>query len=323
MKKNKLISLIVPIYNGEKFLSNLFHMIDSQTYKFFEVLLIDDGSTDLTSKICMDKEKNDSKYHYFYKKNSGVSDSRNLGINNALGEYICFVDVDDGFSNNYLKHFEECLENEKVDFVCCDIMKFRDNITNENEENVLKISQNIEDKYSILFSKYAGYIWNKIYNKKKLIENNIYFKSNLHMCEDLVFNYEYLKYVEKFTCLENKNYYYRISTLSASKNLANQKWFTIFDSFDFLLNKKDEYDEHLYNMICYSYIVNLLQGKYRLNYIDDKEFYKEKKLEIENRFSSLKKMKYKLTIKEKIKVFMYKNFNYISFKYKLNKESNV
>ena len=322
MKNNSVVSIIIPIYNGAKYLNGLFESIDKQKYLDYEVILVDDGSNDDTAKTCMRKVNQNKKYKYYYKENSGVSDTRNFGIKKSTGKYICFVDADDRIADNYLYQFMDCIENTEKCIVCCDMQKFNneDNIKYSYDE-ILK--NNSMDKYELLFSKYAGYIWNKIYSRDIIMKHKIEFDTSLGMCEDMVFNFKYLRYIKNCICISNKNYYYRISLDSASKSLKNVKWYTIFNSFDAVFDMQEQYNKNIYNKLCYSYLVNLYQGVYRLRFIKNDSNYKSYKQEIKKRLKKSKKLKYSLSHKDKIKLFFYKYLNYISFTYKIKKENNV
>lgn len=100
---NPLISVIVPVYNVERYLNQCIDSILAQTYKDFELILVDDGSKDKSGEICDEYVKKDSRIRVFHKKNGGVSSARNYGIDNAQGTYICFVDSDDWVDETYLE----------------------------------------------------------------------------------------------------------------------------------------------------------------------------------------------------------------------------
>ena len=100
---NDLITILVPFYNVEKYITQCIESIINQTYKNLEIILIDDGSTDNSLKICKEFQKNDSRINVIKKKHEGVSSSRNIGIKIAHGEYIMFIDSDDFVSKNFVK----------------------------------------------------------------------------------------------------------------------------------------------------------------------------------------------------------------------------
>lgn len=98
-----MVSIIVPIYNAEQYISKCIESILAQTYRDFELILVDDGSTDMCGKICDEYAKQDSRVHVIHQENKGVSAARNAGISLAKGEYIMFVDSDDFITENMLE----------------------------------------------------------------------------------------------------------------------------------------------------------------------------------------------------------------------------
>lgn len=112
--KKELISIIVPIYNVEKYLENCINSIINQTYKNIEILLIDDGSTDSSSKICDELSKEDSRIRVFHKKNGGLSSARNYGLDRMKGEYVTFVDSDDTIEKDYIEYMYNLIQKYNV-----------------------------------------------------------------------------------------------------------------------------------------------------------------------------------------------------------------
>lgn len=108
------ISVIVPVYNTEKYLRRCIDSVLAQTYADFELLLIDDGSKDKSGEICDEYAQKDARVRVFHKENGGVSSARNLGLDNARGEWVAFVDSDDYIEENYLKSFEGNLDADLV-----------------------------------------------------------------------------------------------------------------------------------------------------------------------------------------------------------------
>ena len=112
---NPKISVIVPVYNAEKYLQRCIDSILNQTFPNFELLLIDDGSKDQSGEICDEYAKKDSRVKVFHKENGGVSSARNVGIDNAVGEYICFCDSDDWVEKTWLlSFFERMCDNDML-----------------------------------------------------------------------------------------------------------------------------------------------------------------------------------------------------------------
>ena len=124
MNKEPLISVVVPVYNVEKYLSQCIESIICQTYNKLEIILVDDGSTDCSGKICDYYALNDSRIKVFHKKNGGLSDARNYGIAISRGELITFIDSDDVISSIFVKYLFELLENSNADIAICPYQKF-------------------------------------------------------------------------------------------------------------------------------------------------------------------------------------------------------
>ena len=102
MEQNELLSIIVPVYNSEKYVSVCIESILKQTYQNIEVILVDDGSTDESGKVCDEFEQADHRVRVFHKKNGGVSSARNLGIEKCRGRYVTFIDSDDFVSEDFI-----------------------------------------------------------------------------------------------------------------------------------------------------------------------------------------------------------------------------
>ena len=116
---NKLVSIIIPVYNVEKYLAECIESVLKQTYQNIEILLIDDGSPDNSGKICDEYEEKDSRVRVIHKENGGVSSARNVGLEQANGEYITFIDSDDFVSESYIEELYIALENGNSDLAFC------------------------------------------------------------------------------------------------------------------------------------------------------------------------------------------------------------
>ena len=169
MKKNKLISVVVSIYNMEKYLDKCINSIINQTHKELEIILIDDGSTDNSRTIAEKYSKIDKRIKYYYKKNGGLSDARNYGIKKATGEYIGFVDSDDYLEKEmYEELYKNIIKyNADISVVGFNIV-YEDNNLNkvsyEEPYNKLEVL-NSKEAFDILFkdSLFGNFAWNKLY----------------------------------------------------------------------------------------------------------------------------------------------------------------
>lgn len=311
---NSIVSIIIPIYNSELYLNETINSILNQTYEVFELLLINDGSTDKSEQICLEFQKQDNRISYYYKDNSGVSATRNYGISLAKGEYICFVDADDLVDKYYLEDLINTASQNKCFLSSCSFFKFKE--TNEILPKSIKKEGGyiLKNKYDIFNEKYSGYVWNKLFSRNIIIQNQIMFNVDIGMCEDMLFIYDYLDYIDKVACIDKKNYFYRIIKTSASKSLSNIKWFSIFKVYDILFEKKVGFSD-----IGYTYLFYLYQGKYRLNFVKDKNSYLLYKEEIDQRIKDANHLKMSFTFKQQMKLFIYRNFNRLAFQIKMRK----
>ena len=206
MKKNPKISIIVPVYNVEQYLPRCIDSILNQSFADFELLLIDDGSRDKSGAICDEYAAKDSRIRVFHKENGGVSSARNLGLDNACGEWLAFVDSDDIIKENYLKHM--------VDRIKCSnqlIMSCSDYIDNTAFRRMINQDAKFQDVFGSLIKQ--GTIshtqpWSKLYNKEVVNKNSIRFPINVHMDEDGIFMFHYLLYVECISYVDSVDYIY-------------------------------------------------------------------------------------------------------------------
>lgn len=227
MKKNKKISIIIPIYNGEKFLNRCLESIINQTYNNFEIIIINDGSTDRTQDIIEKYAKKDSRIITINKKNSGVSDSRNLGILEATGDYITFVDADDWLEKNTLDSINRLLENE-YDVIRYNYFKnYSDGIQKENKyDNQIanKKLEKVEIEKKVLPQILSGampaYVW-LLMIRKDIVEKIEKFNINLAMMEDTVFYINMLTNIENMYISNENLYHYYYDLNSASHSFKN------------------------------------------------------------------------------------------------------
>ena len=197
------ISIIVPVYNSEHFLHECISSVLSQSYTNFELILINDGSTDASASICQEYASKDNRIVYFYKKNGGVSSARNLGLANARGKWITFIDSDDTVSKNYLSDLVASIIGEKVL-----VIQNMDGAGIQLENKILSGKDMIRYYFSHNVSFLTGPVA-KIYNKKIIDQNRITFPVDIHMGEDAIFILRYFKYIETLVIVDHTNYYIR------------------------------------------------------------------------------------------------------------------
>ncbi len=162
------ISVVVPIYNVEQYLRKCLNSILDQTFTDFELILVDDGSTDLSGDIAEEYAEKDDKISVIHKKNGGLSDARNHGIDKATGEYICFIDSDDWIENTYLEElFELAVRNEADITICAYQKNTGDAVVTQPKEAKFVIENGIDAIDNLYSDKYGIYVvaWNKLYRR--------------------------------------------------------------------------------------------------------------------------------------------------------------
>lgn len=260
------VSIIIPVYNVEKYIDKCVCSIIDQTYKNIEIILIDDGSTDSSGQIC--DSYSDSRVKVYHINNSGVSSARNVGLSKATGDYIMFVDSDDSVDRKYVELMVRNISNYQL--ACCSFSKIYDTSNNEENPDRCEFLDNILlDKEQCIFNifdnpNFGGYLWNKIFISNIIKNNNIKFKSELKICEDMVFVYEYLNVCDSNVIVTGQklyNYFQRSdSTLNSVKT---KKWFSIIDSYNYILSSNiSSFSKKVISKLYFEYLKILKEAKY-------------------------------------------------------------
>lgn len=203
------ISVIVPVYNVEQFLPRCIDSILTQTFTDFELLLIDDGSKDNSGKICDEYAKKDERIRVFHKENRGVSFARNLGLYNAMGEWVAFIDSDDFIETNYLYNLIKLIIcNEQLIIVGYKSFGGNNKLFNRFKPQTL----NKDDLIKYVFKEgiliYYASPWGKLYNLKVLKDNKIIFPQNVSWGEDRIFNIMYICVIDNLSLSDTIDYNY-------------------------------------------------------------------------------------------------------------------
>ncbi len=249
MKKLIKISIIMPIYNVERYLERGINSILNQTFKEFELILINDGSTDNSSVICNNFKNIDSRIKVINKKNEGVSSSRNLGINIARGEFIMFVDPDDTLEEDALGYLYNLTNTYNSDVSCYRMQTYKNGIskTNININEEIKIYKN--SKIIENFSKNGIFLYsvcNKLYKKNLL--KDIRFNEDIRYAEDALFNF-YILSESKVVVMSNQAKYNYYINESSTVNKFNEKRIDILKAqceiYNLLKRKYNNYTENI------------------------------------------------------------------------------
>lgn len=205
---NPLISVIVPIYNVEKYLARCVDSIVNQTYKNLEIILVDDGTPDRCPQMCDDYAEKDSRIKVVHKKNGGLSDARNAGMAVATGEYISFIDSDDYVSDDFFECLLDVMNKENSDIAECSVVKFyEDNRFDEFSDDLSVKTYDTQDAMSALIAEnpFHQHVWNKLY-KTELVKDIPYAVGKLN--EDEFWTYQVFGRANKVSKLNKTMYYY-------------------------------------------------------------------------------------------------------------------
>lgn len=266
---NDLISVVVPVYNVEKYLSRCLESILNQTYQNIEILLINDGSTDKSEIICNNYKNIDDRIKVINKINGGLSDARNTGILNANGKYICFVDSDDYIHPEFISRMYYLMIEMDAQIVSCNMLKFsKYPVQLKNDNSDFEIYNNIEAiKSSLYEKKIDNSVCNKLFDIN--LFNDIKFPVGKYF-EDLATTYKLFLKSNKIIHLNTFLYFYYQNSQSIMHTYNEKK---IDDLFDISVNLKndltqfpnlsDALNARLINI--YFYICRESFNKYKIN----------------------------------------------------------
>lgn len=279
-----VISIIVPIYNAEKFIEKCLKTLIEQSYKNIEIICINDGSEDKSINIISKYAEFDERIIIVNKKNSGVSVARNHGIQIAKGEYIMFVDADDFLEKNACE-----LLIKRALKIDADIIQFNhkkiindkyviySQTLNETKETfrLLDCIENGFPKHDYIFC------WDKLYKKEFLIKNNVQFDENLKYSEDFCFVLLIYKYNPTFFMLNEYLYNYNIQSQSACRRISKFEMFSKLKNIDFMIFEMfKETNKYLlqYSLNCAFYLIlrwwnEIYHSEYKQEYINKVQEY--------------------------------------------------
>lgn len=217
---NQLVSIVIPIYNVEKYLERCLNSVMNQTYKCIEVLLIDDGSTDCSLEICNAYAKRDSRFKVYHKENGGLSDARNYGIDRAIGEWLYFLDSDDWISDNTISDLVEVsIKNEcQIAMGSCNFCHSVDEFAMSKTSNEVIFYNNEEALYEMTTGlKFVFYAWNRLY-KRELFKEIRFPVGKLY--EDMFTTYKVIDLAKKIAYVPQAKYAY----FQRNDSIANRKY---------------------------------------------------------------------------------------------------
>ena len=288
-----LVSIILPVYNAQNHLARCVGSICAQTYRNLEIIILNDGSKDQSLPVCEEFRARDSRILLVDKENSGVSDTRNLGLKLASGKYVQFVDSDDYLDPDFTEHLVTAAEENEADLVIAPYKMVIPAGASKPEQVLGKIQDELgvmsvarppevreygflpagvydKDTFALrLMDKPASYfysvLWNKLYRRDILTGNDIQFVSEMRWAEDLVFNLRYIQYAERFVSIAQAGYSYVQNPQSICHTQVNaatvvQNKLQVFRYYKDLYTRLGMYEEVRPQL--YKFLVDIAESTY-------------------------------------------------------------
>jgi len=261
------LSIVVPVYNGEQYVEQCISNIEKQTFKNYEVIFVDDGSSDSSGEIIDRLISSKEKYRVFHKENGGAASARNVGIDNARGKYITFYDLDDELSPQIYEKMVNLIDSSNADIAVCGFY-FK-------VENELKITQYLEPN-SYPNSLYVGRdeireklvdmwdsdilsnVWNKVYRMSLIREKNLRYRDGHVYTEDRVYNRQFLENCESVVLTDECLYYYVRERVGSTTEKYRADYFTIrqkeYKEFQDHFKKMNVWNDKAREYVCREFV---------------------------------------------------------------------
>lgn len=290
-EENFLISIVIPVYNAEKYLGGCLNSIQNQTYKNFEVILVNDGSIDHSETICKEFVEVDTRFRYFLKVNGGASSARNFGLDHVTGDFITFIDADDWVDENHLEVLINNIKGNNSDMAVSSIKKF-DNVSSfefrvysNQEKYLLNYNKLNREEFLVILPKliHASNSYKIAVSKlfKKELVSDVRFDESIIYGEDLEFFFKLYVNINSISYVDEVTYIYRLHDESSSSKFGQLHMEQELAIYKKMYEKIEELD--LPTIHYYTTISDLLE--FRRDYLENRVLFNEylKFLEIKER----------------------------------------
>ncbi|MDD3346975.1 glycosyltransferase [Oscillibacter sp.] len=262
---NPTVSIIVPVYNAEGTIARCVESILGQEYGDFELLLVNDGSRDGSGALCDAYARQDPRVRVIHKENTGVSDTRNIGIAQAKGTYLQFLDSDDWITQDATSQLVRTAWEHQCDLVISDFYRVvGDRVSHKGdieETTVLSREEYAAHMMERPADFYYGVLWNKLYRRELVERHRLQMNPEISWCEDFMFNLEYIRFAERFYALQVPIYYYvktkgSLASQSLSITETIRMKLTVFEYYNrFFKTVLDEEDYEKSRLKVYKFLV--------------------------------------------------------------------
>lgn len=212
---DRLVTIIVPVFNVEKYIGDCVNSITNQTYKNLEIILVDDGSNDRSAFLIDQFARADSRINVLHKQNGGVSSARNAGLSVAHGDYVCFVDADDRIAPEFVEYFMSVAVLHNADLVMS-TQTIEGSLEEESINHKFEVWTSEKSTSEILYAKFPIGCWNKIFKRSVIVENNMSFPVGFFMGEGLNFITNFAQIAKKIVATNRALYFYRRDNLDSA-----------------------------------------------------------------------------------------------------------
>ncbi|MBQ3475399.1 MAG: glycosyltransferase family 2 protein [Bacilli bacterium] len=255
--KKPLVTIIIPVYNAEKYIGKCLESVCNQEYNNLEIIVVDDGSKDDSSRIINEYSKRDSRIKYINQENKGVSFARNVALKVASGEYIQFTDSDDILKVDMIKKMVNVALKNNSDIVICGYDNYIEASNEVNHIHLNKYNLSFKEVISNEATNYGGFPWNKLI-KKDCIKKE--YRTDIHFYENLLLFLDNSIYIKNYSIIDEPLYVYNINNTSAVHTKKyNKKRMTMLKALEYVIKSVDiKYKD---------YYIYLFVNKYYENYI--------------------------------------------------------
>lgn len=316
------VTIIIPCFNQAEFLDRCLASLQEQTFKDWDCVIIDDGSTDLTATIARSWQKHEARFQYFYKKNGGVSSARNLGIEKSKGEFIIFVDCDDIlFGKESLANFAAEI-NSDIDLISANfyLEKSTNELVTPSDNEIIACRQELKKEEILeycLLQKISGIGCNKMIRKRILVDSNIRYNERMLYSEDFHFFLNLYTFIDKMVLLPAYTYCYNRTNINSASATALNSYSSKSNWYASQMIFIKSIVEHINNsdrwaLIDPKYLKQYFAHQY--GFLKDDSFLKRKKEWLES-YSKIQKFYKGSRLNDFEKKFKYNPWiSYISFK---------
>ena len=261
------ISVIIPVYNAEKTIAKCIDSVIAQTYQDFEILLIDDGSKDDSDSVCQSYAMQDKRIRYIHKENGGVSTARNLGIDEAKGQYVTFLDSDDWFETHTLevlisnaRRYDADLVIPRTRMVFCKTNgEFEKNAYNDDDYNLVVAKNELAKNFEKLTHTWALYsTCGRLFNRQILVKENVRFDINVKVLEDFCFNMVYIEHIHTLVHISEVLYNFYILGI---QNYATKRRYQ-----DYIISNEKVYEYLSHFCSNHNLIISTAQYDFLMGY---------------------------------------------------------